>query len=459
MKPSRPSPLISVIVLNLNGEYVIARCLDHLLRQTYPNYEIIVVDNNSSDNSLALIERYFGVGRISVIQSPYNRGCPGGRNLGVQYADGEFVAFVDNDGYAHPDWLAEALTPFLRDPSVGAVSSVVFFNKNKFVLNGAGGGINLQGYGGDHCFYEPYEFAQLPSEVLYPMGCGMMVRRDVLDEIGPWDEAVLNYYDDTELGFRVWKSGYRVVVAPYAWVDHEFNYSTRFVPSKGILIEKGRIRTALKYYPQRRLGQWLRREAGHIWKQGLNAYVFIWAWLWNLVHLRSALRWRGRFSSERKTFDRLLSPTWGWFPVSAPTHALYRPNLLALGRDILLDERAEAQLNFGWYPVERDGTTPFRWMAAQASAFFRLSRPASFLSLTVRVPTEEYLHVIVRRIGDVEPVWEGSLADMTPATQWQIREVACPLQEGDYELLLLSEKPSVERRHPMGIAVARIEFK
>jgi hypothetical protein len=55
--------------------------------------------------------------------------------------------------------------------------------------------------------------------------------------------------------------------------------------------------------------------------------------------------------------------------------------------------------------------------------------------------------VIVRRIREVEPVWEGSLADMTPAPQWQIREVACPLQEGDYELLLLSEKPSVERRH------------
>src|SRR5580704_11941942 len=103
------SPAVSVIVLNHNGEAIVGKCLDHLLAQTFDDFEILVVDNDSRDRSLAVIEPYLGSGRLSVIRSRRNLGVAGGRNLGVKHAQGAIVAFIDNDGYADKDWLAEAV--------------------------------------------------------------------------------------------------------------------------------------------------------------------------------------------------------------------------------------------------------------------------------------------------------------------------------------------------------------
>jgi len=209
-------PRVSVILLNHNGEGIIGKCLDHLLAQTFDDFEIVVIDNNSSDASVAVLERYLSSGRISVVRSHKNLGVAGGRNLGVIHSQGAIIAFIDNDGYADSGWLAAAVRTMDSDPRTGVVASTVFFHRRKIILNGAGGTLNLQGYGGDFCFDCPYEFAQLPDRVLYAMGCGMVVRRAVLSAIGPFDEKLFNYYDDTEMGIRVWKSGYEVVVAPDA---------------------------------------------------------------------------------------------------------------------------------------------------------------------------------------------------------------------------------------------------
>ncbi|HEV8630679.1 MAG TPA: glycosyltransferase, partial [Thermoanaerobaculia bacterium] len=86
------APLASVIVVNFNGAACIARCLDCLLRQTYSRFEIVVVDNGSTDGSLALLEAYAAKGEIRLVRSPRNRGCAGGRNLGFRHARGELIA-------------------------------------------------------------------------------------------------------------------------------------------------------------------------------------------------------------------------------------------------------------------------------------------------------------------------------------------------------------------------------
>ena len=102
-------PLVSIIVLNLNGEKIISRCLDHLLAQTYRNFEIIVVDNGSTDSSLEILADYSSDHQVLVLQSRSNLGIPGGRNYAAASARGEILAFVDNDGYADQNWLVCAL--------------------------------------------------------------------------------------------------------------------------------------------------------------------------------------------------------------------------------------------------------------------------------------------------------------------------------------------------------------
>jgi len=451
-------PLVSVIVLNLNGEKVIGQCLNQLFAQTYPNFEVIVVDNHSTDNSLAVIESFKEKGNLTIVQSPSNRGCPGGRNLGTQYVHGEFVAFIDNDGYAYPNWLEAVLRPFQQAPEVGAVASVVFFNRNRVLLNGAGGTVNLQGYGGDYCYHEPHEFAQLPTEVLYPMGCGMTVRRAVLEQIGPLDEALLNYYDDTELGMRVWLSGYRVVVAPGAFIDHEFNYTTQFIPGRSYLTEKGRIRNALKYFPMRHLGAWLGHEVLHILQQSIYARLQIQAWLWNIVHLRSALEWRTKFQAPFADFERLTHPSWGWLRFSVPIHALHSPKLAHAGPMLQMDLEPNPQLNYGWYWPEGRGHDAFRWTAQRASTVFRLPHATQRLSLKLKTPLPQKITLAMRPWGQTTWVWQQEIT-LEITQQWLPQIMPCRCMAGDYEFLLTAEKTLRVGPRWLGVAVAQANFE
>ncbi len=387
----RAAPRVSVIVLNLNGEKIIGRCIDHLLAQTFDDFEIVVVDNNSVDGSLAALERYLGSGRLSIVRAKRNLGVAGGRNLGVRHAQGAIIAFIDNDGYAHPRWLTEVVKTLDSDPRIGVVASTVFFDNRKIILNGAGGTVNYQGYGADLCFDTPYEFAQLPRRVLYAMGCGMVVRKDVLDRIGPLDEKLFNYYDDTELGIRAWKSGFEVAVAPEAWVDHGFSYSDKLLNNKAFLCERNRIRTILKYFPVRSLPPWFVREIAFSSKfDHEQLLIILKAWIWNLAHLPSALGLRIKFALRRNSFWNLLDPSWGHFPPPHPNNQINRPDL-ALARHFLwLDGKSDAsQLNFGWYYAEHDGVLGFRWSAPQASAFLKLRTPAFACALTFHGPEQE----------------------------------------------------------------------
>jgi GT2 family glycosyltransferase len=456
-----PPRLVSVIVLNLDGAGIIGRCLDHLLAQTYPSVEIVVVDNGSSDDSLSVLERYLATGRVSVVRNERNLGVPGGRNQGLLYARGEIVAFIDNDGYAAPNWLEEAVAALTSDPGIGAVAPAVFFNKRKIILNGVGGTINRQGYGGDLCFNAPYEFATMPRDVLYPMGCGMVIRRDVMDRVGPLDSLLVNYYDDTEVGIRIWKLGYRVVAAPEAWVDHDFNNSERLLGNKQLLCERNRIRTVLKYYPPRRLIAWLLRERyllRYLRCPGLRALPLR-VWTWNLLHLASALRWRIKFGLKNESFWKLVDPTWREFPPPGPNNQAFRPEPTRAGERLVLDgPDAIHQLNFGWFYVERDGPHLYRWSDGLASAFLRFDRPVRRMSLTMRhLSHVQRSRVTLRRAGEIEPIDRIEVAPSAPA--WRETRYPVALGPGTYEWLLRTEPPCLDDgRRPLGAAVARLEF-
>lgn len=453
---SKIQPLVSVVVVNLNGAKVIELCIDRLLRQTYANYEIIVVDNGSTDRSLEILNGYIGQGRLTVISMSHNCGCAGGRNVGLRYAKGEIVAFMDNDGYACDTWLKALVDKFNEDEKIGAVASVVFFHSNKLVLNGAGGTINFQGYGGDNNFFEPYEFASLPEEVLYPMGCGMAIRGNLLNNITPWDDALPNYYDDTEIGIRVWKYGYRVVVAEHAWVDHYFNYSSEFLSNKVYLNEAGRIRLALKYYPLGGFFQWLWKEILHL---GLNPFIFfnyLRAWLWNIWHLPSALRIRLGFGQKFLAFDRFVQKSWGWFPMFFPA-VTYRPQMKALTTETDIGRDPNPALVYGWYYVEYSDGKPYRFSSRYASVLLRTSVESKYLKIGMVFSLSGRLRVIVRYWGDLKPAF-----DFYEELAYQPKTInlsrPCNLPPGDYEVLIIAEDAVFDGRRTLGFPISRISL-
>lgn len=448
---------VSIIVLNFNGAAILPRCLDALLAQTYASREILVVDNASSDGSDAVLAAYAARG-VHVVASPTNRGCAGGRNVGLAAARGDVVAFMDNDGYADPRWLEAAMTVLDADEGVGAVAPLVFLDRQGLVLNGAGGTLNRRGYGGDHCFQEPFEFARLPNLVLYPMGCGMVVRRRVLEAMSGFDEELFNYYDDVEVGVWSWRLGLQVVCAPAAWVDHGFGTSNTITRNKIALCERNRIRTVLKYFPPRLLPAWLLHEAASLLLPRAPAsWAIPWqAWRWNLAHLASTLRRRRHFAPEAGRFDALLHPSWGSFPPPRPANHLLEPDLARAGSAIAFATDAPpAALVYGWYPVERDGSAAMRWTTGAASALLRLDAPAARLDAEWRtVRPDQDVTARLRHLDDLALAWEWS---GRPGTTWTAASLPCSVPAGSYELQLLTT-PSVgdPGGRALGVGVVRL---
>jgi len=461
VKPVRaaPSPRVSVVVLNHNGERIIGKCLDHLMAQTFDDFEIVVVDNDSADASLAVMEKYLGSGRLSIVRSGRNLGVPGGRNLGVKHVQGSIIAFIDNDGYADPNWLRAVVDLLDSDARLGVVAPVVFFAGKKIIMNGAGGTVNLQGYGGDYCFDTPYEFAQLPHHVLYAMGCGMVARRSVLESVGPLDERLFNYYDDTELGIRAWKSGYQVAVAPDAWIDHGFGYSDKILGNKAFLCERNRIRTVIKYFPVLRLPAWLGHEFAFTAAQPRETVsILIRAWQWNLVHLPSAIRLRIKFALRRGSFFHLLAPSWGHYPPPAPNNQTVHPDPSQAKNCVLMDGKTDIhQLNFGWYDAESEGTRTFRWSAPQASAWFRLRNASLSCTVAFSAPKDRETRIVIRPLGSLKASLDKTFRVCGEGWTWQTYPAHLPA--GDYEVLLLCEDILIDRwNRKVGIAVLSINF-
>jgi GT2 family glycosyltransferase len=439
-KDGKDVALASVIVVCWNAEDVLGRCLKQLREQDHPNYELIVVDDASSDGTLAVAEAARANGELKIVRSARNRGCPGARNLGLREARGEIVAFVDADGFAAPDWLSRLTASFTADPSIGGVASTVFFDDNPLVLNGAGGTVNRQGWAADLAMNESYEHAELAEEVLYPMGCGMAFTRKALERVGPFDESMLNYYDDVDYGVRVWRAGYRVIVSPEAAIDHGFGATGGDTARKRLLCERHRMRVVLKHSPLGAIGRWLANELrmlrgalAPVRRQKLAAIA------WNVRHLRSTLAARHRLRDAPQAPERLLEDSWGdAFPAGVPPRATPVPER-ATASVAMGDPSSEAQLLHGWFPLERAGERSYRWAAAHAALLISLERPARRLHLDyAHVPSDiGGVELAIRRVGVGDPL----VALWTTHLRWQyiarsIENHPLELSPGDYEVIL-----------------------
>lgn len=460
-----PAPRVSVIVVCWNSADTLGRCLDQLLAQDYPDYEVIVVDDGSDDDTLAVAERKLGQGELEIVHSRRNRGCPHARNLGLARASGELVAFVDADGFAAPGWLGEIVEAFARDARIGAVASTVLYADNPMVINGAGGTVNRQGWAADLSMNEPYERAQIASEALYPMGCGMALRRSALDDVGPFDDRMLNYYDDVDYGIRLWRAGYRVVVAPDAWIDHATargGGSAR----KRLLCERHRMRVVLKHAPARMLARWAVHEARELRKAASPTRIRkLRAMAWNTLRVPSALASRKRLRGSAAVPDRLIDPSWGdGFP--AGVAPLFIPNPERAGESVdTADTRSDSQLLYGWFPTEHVDGRSYRWAGAQAAAVITLQSPARRLRLDYTHAPQDIggVDLHIRRVGSSDPfapVWATRLLWLDIARLVENHPLALPA--GDYEVVFSTREGWLEpplQTRVLSVALASMTFE
>lgn len=248
---------VSVIIVNYNGETVLTNAIESVLSLPDRPKEVIVVDNGSTDASPAIIEQYLTHPLVRVIISHENLGVAGGRNLAVSQALGRLLAFLDADAKALPSWLPEAVKLFNARRDAGAVAPLVLMSHGD-TINGAGSFLDASGHGRDRYWGEPLarhekEFVNRQGETVdYPMGCGMIIRRDGLERLWPLDETLLKWHDDTEIGIRIRRLGMNTLFCPQSRVLHRPGHSdpANFL-ARHAQAEQARLLLLMKYYPFR----------------------------------------------------------------------------------------------------------------------------------------------------------------------------------------------------------------
>lgn len=244
------SPLVSVIIVNWNGRQYLPDCLDSLRDQSCDDFETIVVDNGSSDGSVELLQDSYPWVRL--IPLAENTGFAGGNNAGFALAHGKYIVTLNNDTRVDRSWLAELIVPVEEKPEIGMVASRICNWDSPDQLDSLGVAVCKDGMSRGsrrHCSYSSLSVDRF-EEILLPSACAALYRREMIDEIGFFDDDFFAYCEDTDLGLRARIAGWRAVFVRDAVVYHRYSRSGgEFSPFKLYLVERNHFWAAVKSFP------------------------------------------------------------------------------------------------------------------------------------------------------------------------------------------------------------------
>jgi GT2 family glycosyltransferase len=250
-------PTVSVITLNWNGLVHLRTCYESLRELNYPRdrLELMLVDNGSTDGSVEFMQQCFP--EVKVIKNDANLGFCKGNNLGVQAAQGEYVAFLNNDTRVHVDWLRELVAAVEVAPDVVCAGSKILTWEGDR-LDFAGGSVNFHGGGYQPGYGSPDvdPFSE-NREVLFACGGSMLIDRRIFLDCGGFDEDFFAVFEDLDLGWRLWLLGHKVVLVPTAVTYHRFHGTSRHLPYEKLvaLKERNALLSVMKNYSDENLAQ------------------------------------------------------------------------------------------------------------------------------------------------------------------------------------------------------------
>lgn len=242
-------PLVSILIVNYNGSEVLAPCLSSLEKSFYPDFEVIVVDNGSTDNSVKMINKNHK--KVILVEAGKNLGFASGNNLALESARGKYVVLLNGDTEVEPYWLSKLVDFAEKTPDGGVFTPKVLFFEDKNTINSAGGLCDIYGFSPLRGTFEKDMGQYDNSEtIFYAHGAAMMVRKEVINKIGFLDDSYFIYHDEFDFCWRAWLSGYKVYYVPGSIVYHKLMkrlfYTKEKLAKRQFLVKKNRIRTLIK---------------------------------------------------------------------------------------------------------------------------------------------------------------------------------------------------------------------
>ena len=311
-------PLVTVVIPNWNGRHLLPTCLAALEQQSLPDFEIVVVDNGSTDGSVEWLKETWP--RVRVLGNWENLGFAVAANQGIRATESKYVALLNNDTQVDIHWLAALLEAAEADDEVGMCASKMLFADRPQMINSTGICVDLAGIAWDCEGGEANDDSnQEPRDVFGPCGGAALYRREMLEKIGFFDEDFFAYLEDVDLAWRARRAGWRALYVPAARVLHHHSATgvegSRF---KSFHLGRNKIWLLVKNYPLRRA-----------WSYGFLCLLYDFAAvtyaliarrdphaLYGRVAALSGLRHMWKKRRATRSFDRF---DFAWFaPLRAP---------------------------------------------------------------------------------------------------------------------------------------------
>lgn len=219
---SHTNPLVSVIILNFNGESYLSNCLNSVLHNSYPNFEAVLVDNASTDRSIENVRSsYSSDQRLRIIENQENLGFSGGNNIGFQHAKGEYIVFLNNDTIVASDWLTNLVDALETDSTIGLAQSLILNIDGKTIQTAGWLFSNFLIHKFPLCANKPCNIPLQPVfEISFASGASMIVKREIAQKMGLFDPKIPFFYDDTLLSLKTRLQQKRVVTVSASRIRH-----------------------------------------------------------------------------------------------------------------------------------------------------------------------------------------------------------------------------------------------
>lgn len=218
-----PSPRVAIIVLNWNGLADTLACLRSLAGLDYPNYEVVVVDNGSTDGSVEAVRADFNV---TILETGENLGFAEGNNVGLRHAlahGADYALLLNNDTEVAPDFVSALVDAIEATPQAGVAGPTIYYFDRPTTIWTAGGAIDWRRGDSYMMGLNEVDEGQCAAvrQVDFVSGCALLARREVIEKVGLLDPRFFMYYEETEWCVRTGRAGYKILHVPRSHIWHK----------------------------------------------------------------------------------------------------------------------------------------------------------------------------------------------------------------------------------------------
>ena len=202
---------VSVIIVNYNGKKLLEKCLESLFKVNYDNFEVIIVDNNSTDNSIDFLTNNYP--SVIILKLDSNKGFAEPNNAAAKIAKGDCLLFLNNDTVVTPNFISEMIEVIKSNKKIAICQSLLL--KSDSSIDSSGDFIDELGV----CFNSKSTATKI-QKIFSARGASMLIEKKIFDLIGGFDEKFFATFEDVDLGWRSWILGYSSVIVPKSIVYH-----------------------------------------------------------------------------------------------------------------------------------------------------------------------------------------------------------------------------------------------